>query len=192
MERKARLVFFFFQAEDGIRDLYVTGVQTCALPICERQKRWVTERPADGAQLVVVRAKVLPPPVDAVRFVDHQVGRPCAGDLLYFGLTYHSGIEPLWGAIQELDGAIPQEPVPNALFLRAEIAVDECSRDLLRLKVGHLLAHERLQRRDHEPAAAAQKDRHLKAERLARAGGTHEEKRLASEGSENHLKLVSA
>src|SRR5438874_8187446 len=26
--------FFFFQAEDGIRDLYVTGVQTCALPIC--------------------------------------------------------------------------------------------------------------------------------------------------------------
>src|SRR5690349_22080117 len=28
-----RWSFFFFQAEDGIRDLYVTGVQTCALPI---------------------------------------------------------------------------------------------------------------------------------------------------------------
>src|SRR5206468_9650602 len=26
--------FFFFQAEDGIRVLIVTGVQTCALPIC--------------------------------------------------------------------------------------------------------------------------------------------------------------
>src|SRR2546430_7564192 len=26
-------LFFFFQAEDGIRDLTVTGVQTCALPI---------------------------------------------------------------------------------------------------------------------------------------------------------------
>src|SRR2546421_6128205 len=26
-------MFFFFQAEDGIRDLIVTGVQTCALPI---------------------------------------------------------------------------------------------------------------------------------------------------------------
>src|SRR2546421_8962132 len=26
-------LFFFFQAEDGIRDLIVTGVQTCALPI---------------------------------------------------------------------------------------------------------------------------------------------------------------
>src|SRR6266508_4682765 len=29
-------VFFFFQAEDGIRDGHVTGVQTCALPICLR------------------------------------------------------------------------------------------------------------------------------------------------------------
>src|SRR2546430_12689118 len=28
-----RYFFFFFQAEDGIRDLTVTGVQTCALPI---------------------------------------------------------------------------------------------------------------------------------------------------------------
>src|SRR3712207_3396325 len=27
------IVFFFFQAEDGIRDIGVTGVQTCALPI---------------------------------------------------------------------------------------------------------------------------------------------------------------
>src|SRR5256886_6864275 len=30
------LAFFFFQAEDGIRDLTVTGVQTCALPISSR------------------------------------------------------------------------------------------------------------------------------------------------------------
>src|SRR5699024_12012725 len=27
-------ILFFFQAEDGIRDRNVTGVQTCALPIC--------------------------------------------------------------------------------------------------------------------------------------------------------------
>src|SRR5699024_5137116 len=30
----ASIVLFFFQAEDGIRDRNVTGVQTCALPIC--------------------------------------------------------------------------------------------------------------------------------------------------------------
>src|SRR2546426_1841787 len=32
-----RLFFFFFQAEDGIRDYKVTGVQTCALPIWRRK-----------------------------------------------------------------------------------------------------------------------------------------------------------
>src|SRR5437870_10998745 len=32
------LVIFFFQAEDGIRDGHVTGVQTCALPISVRKK----------------------------------------------------------------------------------------------------------------------------------------------------------
>src|SRR2546427_4539885 len=31
--------FFFFQAEDGIRDLTVTGVQTCALPISQHHQR---------------------------------------------------------------------------------------------------------------------------------------------------------
>src|SRR2546421_3666135 len=34
LECVAQRLFFFFQAEDGIRDLIVTGVQTCALPIC--------------------------------------------------------------------------------------------------------------------------------------------------------------
>src|SRR3712207_8384171 len=35
------LVLFFFQAEDGIRDIGVTGVQTCALPIstCLEKRR---------------------------------------------------------------------------------------------------------------------------------------------------------
>src|SRR5690348_17555480 len=34
MDRRKVKVFFFFQAEDGIRGGRVTGVQTCALPIC--------------------------------------------------------------------------------------------------------------------------------------------------------------
>src|SRR5438034_710550 len=33
------LLFFFFQAEDGIRDHCVTGVQTCALPIFNLRQR---------------------------------------------------------------------------------------------------------------------------------------------------------
>src|SRR5688572_31993662 len=39
------LLFFFFQAEDGIRDLTVTGVQTCALPISGGAHR---ARPGEG------------------------------------------------------------------------------------------------------------------------------------------------
>src|SRR5256886_5718376 len=38
------VLFFFFQAEDGIRDLTVTGVQTCALPISPRRARWAQAR----------------------------------------------------------------------------------------------------------------------------------------------------
>src|SRR2546430_436666 len=39
----AKGCFFFFQAEDGIRDLTVTGVQTCALPILTRRDatKWI-------------------------------------------------------------------------------------------------------------------------------------------------------
>src|SRR5215475_14222358 len=36
-QHKKRRDFFFFQAEDGIRDFHVTGVQTCALPISREQ-----------------------------------------------------------------------------------------------------------------------------------------------------------
>src|SRR5256886_12849196 len=35
------MIFFFFQAEDGIRDLTVTGVQTCALQISDLDTRFL-------------------------------------------------------------------------------------------------------------------------------------------------------
>src|SRR5690606_40735894 len=38
------VAFFFFQAEDGIRAFHVTGVQTCALPICWSAHRAVKYR----------------------------------------------------------------------------------------------------------------------------------------------------
>src|SRR2546421_5743685 len=39
-------IVFFFQAEDGIRDLIVTGVQTCALPILKPKSCATLERAA--------------------------------------------------------------------------------------------------------------------------------------------------
>src|SRR5260221_5140121 len=55
-------LFFFFQAEDGIRDHCVTGVQTCALPICAQ--------PPTGSGLAAER------PVPAV--YRGALSRPCA------------------------------------------------------------------------------------------------------------------
>src|SRR6266446_7965387 len=59
-------IFFFFQAEDGIRDYKVTGVQTCALPICRVFAPEVDTAtvalitPAQGAQLLVATGYVVP------------------------------------------------------------------------------------------------------------------------------------
>src|SRR5256885_1723282 len=44
-----RLFFFFFQAEDGIRDYKVTGVQTCALPISAASRARLVPRIAVAA-----------------------------------------------------------------------------------------------------------------------------------------------
>src|SRR5205823_8432864 len=50
------LFCFFFQAEDGIRDKLVTGVQTCALPISGRYDRSVPRlRRAGGADRILGR-----------------------------------------------------------------------------------------------------------------------------------------
>src|SRR5437762_8526674 len=59
------MYFFFFQAEDGIRDTSVTGVQTCALPIYGHQRvgLWIRRRgplfrgnAVDHVQRLAVRA----------------------------------------------------------------------------------------------------------------------------------------
>src|SRR3712207_8981412 len=59
--------FFFFQAEDGIRDIGVTGVQTCALPIYPLE-------PADG---LLERCRLKRP--SHADFVDQQPQRACPG-----------------------------------------------------------------------------------------------------------------
>src|SRR5204863_5467699 len=79
---------FFFQAEDGIRDLYVTGVQTCALPIspavprCDRGCRGAAQALApvlfadaggDGRSVVVRAAERSGP----LRSEERRVGKEC-------------------------------------------------------------------------------------------------------------------
>src|SRR2546422_670981 len=67
-------LFFFFQAEDGIRDVAVTGVQTCALPICVFQKARLLRqavnrgRSGEGARPFCQRPK---------RSEERRVGKEC-------------------------------------------------------------------------------------------------------------------
>src|SRR6266702_6397231 len=64
-------VFFFFQAEDGIRDGHVTGVQTCALPISYRA-RSASRTLGRGADIAMIRV-VLPAHLRALARVKGEV-----------------------------------------------------------------------------------------------------------------------
>src|SRR5690349_23739030 len=79
---------FFFQAEDGIRDLYVTGVQTCALrsrPVrCTRAPRWPRSprwRRPPRSRPPAASARSAPPP-DGPRSVHALPSDRPAGRLL--------------------------------------------------------------------------------------------------------------
>ena len=73
-----KIVVFFFQAEDGIRDVAVTGVQTCALPICLMKNKFeigsrVYVDTVDGELKGTVR-KLLH---DDARSEERRVGKEC-------------------------------------------------------------------------------------------------------------------
>src|SRR5215203_7465742 len=55
------VLFFFFQAEDGIRDIGVTGVQTCALPISTGDWARLDPMPqgVGGAKTAVSRGEIV-------------------------------------------------------------------------------------------------------------------------------------
>src|SRR5690606_40136057 len=74
-------IFFFFQAEDGIRDFHVTGVQTCALPIWALELLAVS--PASGWHggcRYLGAAPLFAPPNDREQGETRQVGLPALMD----------------------------------------------------------------------------------------------------------------
>src|SRR5206468_7392655 len=75
--------FFFFQAEDGIRDLIVTGVQTCALPISgwsgsRSARRWRPPRSRARGRRPPGAAGPLPTPAPACPPSSRRARRPSA------------------------------------------------------------------------------------------------------------------
>src|SRR5690606_26895502 len=95
---------FFFQAEDGIRDFHVTGVQTCALPIC-----WLQQRPASPALLVAL-----------ARLARQQEQWPQARDFLQRALEQGAGADA-WellgdGLAEAGEHALAAQAYANALL----------------------------------------------------------------------------
>src|SRR5688500_20320469 len=77
--------FFFFQAEDGIRDYKVTGVQTCALPIschprCGRcaSTRWKACDPSECGLRIAWTADCLTRSIHHIRSEERRVGKECS------------------------------------------------------------------------------------------------------------------
>src|SRR5262249_58132629 len=74
------VVVFFFQAEDGIRDWSVTGVQTCALPILEDT---VQRYPLDGVLQTLFPEEEFPTvgnfiaAIGSERSEERRVGKEC-------------------------------------------------------------------------------------------------------------------
>src|SRR5207237_2751724 len=87
--RRDALIVFFFQAEDGIRDSSVTGVQTCALPIYPSIDPIVDENmladPRDIARMrdavkrlaVITQQPALQGIADWIRSEERRVGKEC-------------------------------------------------------------------------------------------------------------------
>src|SRR5439155_7759730 len=76
---------FFFQAEDGIRDGHVTGVQTCALPISGKKAKTTAKKAAGPSTLNLTSdGKQITGPVGAgkksmtdQRSEERRVGKEC-------------------------------------------------------------------------------------------------------------------
>src|SRR2546429_4138202 len=86
------VLFFFFQAEDGIRDVAVTGVQTCALPISpwtsrrgfrRRSSLWSGGRSTSGdcfkciSDLILFQLTSQCSPRNPERSEERRVGKEC-------------------------------------------------------------------------------------------------------------------
>src|SRR5436309_5034155 len=70
--------FFFFQAEDGIRDFHVTGVQTCALPILRTTPSTTTAISTPRAIGTAPSASPgAPSPRCTARSEERRVGKEC-------------------------------------------------------------------------------------------------------------------
>src|SRR5207344_3074628 len=95
--------FFFFQAEDGIRDADVTGVQTCALPI------FVVD--LDGVRQAMLRGNGAP-----IHTLDNAFYKAYSAASLTLGRKENSTKEVADRMAKNPATTIPQTPLPNVTY----------------------------------------------------------------------------
>src|SRR2546429_6205891 len=118
-------VFFFFQAEDGIRDVAVTGVQTCALPIL----RFASREKAVLAQVEVGAAVV--PGGGATEWLCALAGRSRALEIICGANDFDADTAEKYGWVNRpipdahLDHFVDDFGPPRSRFVETELQLPQ-------------------------------------------------------------------
>src|SRR6266850_6528217 len=133
------LFFFFFQAEDGIRDYKVTGVQTCALPISGNlESRAYSSLTRPRAALLYTPPPMLAPWVPAIGRHHRLVAG--AGLLMLFGLAAVAGGAGRAQGPHRFDPLAPTAPL-SAMVVAGAARGGRRENRLAREKSPYLLQH---------------------------------------------------
>src|SRR2546422_2283956 len=140
--------FFFFQAEDGIRDVAVTGVQTCALPISCASLRTGLSRPCELAHFHVLEDE----DGEAVPVIGYPIrgftegfyllglwvrlGHACLTDLVRYGALPDGSHLSFWGrtGLVLVTPQIDEDRFPDAELLAPEQILHGYGQRLLALE----------------------------------------------------------
>src|ERR671927_1509562 len=114
--------FFFFQAEDGIRDHCVTGVQTCALPICDQRPGLglVVAAMTIGNALILVSQTAVPLALPSI-MSDLKVGSDTAQWVLTASILPLAGLMVLGGRLADLYGMRRMFVLGSIVFAAASL-----------------------------------------------------------------------
>src|SRR5690606_21253989 len=158
-------ILFFFQAEDGIRDFHVTGVQTCALPISLVSN--TVNSPSTLASIARFTAKY-----------------PTARHIQVDSISYS-------GIIEANRASFGKAVVPSYHFANAQVVVAVAADFLGSWLAGEEHTQEYMKNRDYKSLKNGKMSRHIQFESGLSLTGTNADVRIAIKPSEEGAVLIS-